>query len=205
MTYELIRNSQAAHPDSQACRLEVLADCTIESSCKGAVLHRDNGFVVSGYEIQHLPIQRLEETEVVHTHGPGMQRSGLLCPTDAWPKGHNGNAGATPEFKRLPDREERSWRCPPLGALPLPARVPYYKWSAVMMKGSVHQVAKLSLVGRSAYYAVGDHAVGRKIEGSMVRGTILSHQAGSVEAEHYRKPLKRHVMDNLVIGSLREG
>ena len=61
------------------------------------------------------------------------------------------------------------------------------------------------LVERRADSQVGYGAQGCQVEGAVVGGAVLAHQSGSVETEHHVEVEQRHVVYDIVVGSLGKG
>ena len=205
MLDERIRKAEARNPHFTAQFLDIFAHRSVESSGKRTVLDGNDCPVGSAYPVQHFRIQRFEEAEVIDTHLSRELRGSLKCPCNGRSDGYYGDAASLQKLRGLADRKDFRLRIPPLHSLAFPARVPYYKRAGVVAQGGVHKVAKLRFVGRGAYDAVRNQAVGRKVEGAVVGGTVLANDTGAVKAKHNRQLLKSHIVNYLVIGPLGEG
>ena len=181
----------------------------MQSSCDRAVLDRQD-FAHAGADFPHnAEIQRFEETHVVVQDGDsaaGGHLSGFGGNVPYGTYGQQGDVAAVAEQLALSYGNRHEVDAAPGDALAVPAGIPYYNRTLHVGKGSrVHEVAQLQLVERGCDDKVRNGAVGGQVEDSVVRGSVLADQTGSVKAEDHLEILQGNVVDDIVVGSLHEG
>ena len=90
----------------------------------------------------------------------------------------------------------------PIAQLAFAARIADDEGAAVGLVSRKHEVAKVDLVEGGGDDHVRDGAEVSQIEGAVVCGAILAHEARAVEAEHDVQPEDGCVVDHLVVGAL---
>ena len=85
------------------------------------------------------------------------------------------------------------------------AGVAYDPGAAVGQLGGEHEAAQLTLVVGGGDGEPGYGSQGGQVESAVVGGAVFAHEAGAVEAEGDGQVEQRHVVDDVVVGSLGEG
>ena len=75
---------------------------------------------------------------------------------------------------------------------------------ALQRQGGAQRLGELVLVCRRKHRHVGYRSQVRQIEHAVVRGSVLAHQAGTVQAEHDGQVLQRGIHDELIVRTLQE-
>ena len=68
----------------------------------------------------------------------------------------------------------------------------------------IHHLAKHPLVARCSNNNVGHTAKAGEVENTVVRGTILANDTCTIEAQNHRQALQRHIVDDIVVGTLHK-
>jgi hypothetical protein len=75
----------------------------------------------------------------------------------------------------------------------------------VLAEGGGQRLAAFVLVAGRQHAAVGDAAHVGDVVGAGMGGAVGTHEAGTVQREHHRQVLQRHIVDQLVVAALQEG
>ena len=74
----------------------------------------------------------------------------------------------------------------------------------VLGKRAAKQLPTFVFVRRAGNAHVGDAAQERDVVGTRMRGAIRPHQPSTVKGKHHREVLQRHIVNQLVIGTLQK-
>ena len=167
----------------------------------GTLFHRHQRLMVARDFQQQVQIKRLGPAHVDHR---GVQcLRGLQRRVQHAAKRQNRHPGASP-----PNLALAKWQTfqPWLDhhTCARTARVAH-RDRMVLCKGRAEQLPALVLVGRAGHADIGNTAQERDVIDTGVGRAVGPHQASTVQRKHHWQVLDRHVMNQLVVGALKEG
>ena len=185
----------------------ILEDSRPKSALDDTVLHRDNAATGCADLVKDFLINRLEEPHIIVCNG-------LPCFAEfANDTGHDISERSETEDSRplaigkLASTTYRKLlhRTPPIGKDATASRITDDEGTFVGQLGGVHQAAQLMLVHRRRDGEVGNGTKRSQVEGTVMGGSVLPYQSCTVETEHDVQATKRHIVDDMIVGTLSEG
>ena len=182
-----------------------LEDGRAEASVPHAVLYGDDACELAAYLFEDFIVKRFKESHVVMCHAQftGDLRDGLPDLVSYGAETQDGHLVALMNLASLAHGDFFQ-RAVPVGEHASAAGIPDDECAFSRQLGGIHELPELVLVHGRSNGEVRDRAQEGEIEGTVMRRSVFSHQSCPVQAEHHRQAQDGQVVDDIVVGTLRE-
>ena len=207
MFNEMVGQTEADDLGMEIVVGHILEDSGTESALDDTVFHRDNAATGRANLVEYFLVNRLEESHIVVCNG-------LPCFAELTnDTGYYITERSETEDSRtlaigeLASTTYREFlhRTAPIGKDAPASRITDDEGTFVGQLGSVHETAQFVLVHRRRDGKVGNGTKRSEVEGTMMSCSILPYQSCSVETEHDVQAAKRHIVDDMIEGTLSKG
>ena len=196
-----VGNADMAHLANNACVGEELGDAAPRTTSYGVFLQSDQQIMLFNQRENHCLIQRFHPAHVDHRCAQCFGGSQRLI--QQYAKIQDGDAGPFSHQLGFADlhRGESSLD---RDASAFPARVADRRGSVMEPRALQHLPALIFIAGCTNHH-IGDAAQIRQVEGAMMRGPVLTHEARPINSQSDVEALQGHIMYELIVAALQKG
>gem|GEM_PF-6359058 len=183
-------------------------DGRAEATHAHAVLDGYDAVESATYLVEQFLVERFQESHVVVGHAQSLRLFlhfgyGLGSIVSDRSEGEHSHVSAFLQFSARSGHDFLHG-VSPVGEHTVASGVAYHVATVVGQLGRVHQIAQLVLVHRRCDGEVGHRPQRRQVEGPVVCGSVLAHESSPVKTQHHGQTEQRHVVYDVVVGSLCE-